>query len=59
MHCGSGAGTNGRVCLGRPGLNPSLSGQAGFESQDGLGLLQFRIAVNLFSLGVGFYQKKP
>ena len=42
---GSGGGTSGRAtafCLGVPGLNPGMD----------LGFFQFRIAVNLFSLGV-------
>ena len=45
---GSGGGTSGRAmafCLGRPGLNPGLD----------LGFFQFRIALNLFSLGVGLF----
>ena len=47
---GSGGGTGGRAmafCLGRPGLNPGMD----------LGFFQFRFAVNLFSLGVGLFQK--
>ena len=32
-----------------------MSEQAGFESQDGLGFFQFRIAANLFSLGTGLF----
>ena len=45
---GSGGGTSGRVvafCLGRPGSNP----------RSDFGFFQFRIAVNLFSLGVGLF----
>ena len=45
---GSGGGTSGRAmafCLDRPGLNPGLD----------FGFFQFRIAVNLFSLGVGLF----
>ena len=34
-----------------------MSEQARFESLVGLGLFQFRIAVDLFSLGVGLFQK--
>ena len=43
-----GGSTSGRAmafCLGRPGLNPRTD----------LGFFQFRIAVNLFSLGVGLF----
>ena len=43
---GNGGGTSGRAmafCLGRPGSNPRLD----------FGFSQFRIVVNLFSLGVG------
>ena len=45
---GSGGGTSGRAmafCLGRPGSNPGSE----------FGFFQFRIAVNLFSLGVGLF----
>ena len=45
---GSGGGTSGRAmafCLGRPGSNPGLD----------FGFFQFKIAVNLFSLGVGLF----
>ena len=45
---GSGGGTSGRVtafCLGRPGSSP----------RSDFGFFQFRIPVNLFSLGVGFF----
>ena len=45
---GSGGGTSDRAmafCLGRPGLNPGTD----------LGFFQFRIVVNLFSLGVGLF----
>ena len=45
---GSGGGTSGRAmsfCMGRPGLNPGLD----------FGFFQFRIAVNLSSLGVGLF----
>ena len=45
---GSGGGTGGRAmafCLGRLGSNPGLD----------FGFFQFRIAVNLFSLGVGLF----
>ena len=45
----SGGGvTSGRAitfCMGRPGYNPGMD----------LGFFQFRIAVNLFSLGVGLF----
>ena len=45
---GRGGGTSGRAMafsLGRPGSNPGLD----------FGFFQFRIAVNLFSLGVGLF----
>ena len=45
---GSGGGTSGRglaFCLGRPGLNPWTD----------FGFFQVRIAVILFSLGVGLF----
>ena len=45
---GSGGGTSGRAmafCLGRPGSNPGTD----------FTFFQFRIAVNLFSLGVGLF----
>ena len=45
---GSGGRTSGRAmsfCLGRPGSNPGMD----------LGFFQFRIAVNLFSLGFGLF----
>ena len=44
----SGGGTSGRAvafCLGRPGSNPGTD----------FGFFQFRIAVNLISLGVGLF----
>ena len=34
-----------------------MSGQAGFECREGLGLYQFIIAANLFSLDVGLALK--
>ena len=52
---GSGGGTSGRAmafCLSRPGLNPGLD----------FGFFLFRIAVNLFSLGVKLFlimNKRP
>ena len=45
---GSGCRTSGRAmafCLGRPGSNPGTD----------LGFFQFRIVVNLFSLGVSLF----
>ena len=48
LSLGSGGGTSGRAvafCLGRPGSNPGTD----------LGSFQVRIAVNLFSLGVGLF----
>ena len=45
MDIGSGGGTSGRAtafCLSRLGSNPKMD----------LGFLQFRITVNLFSLGI-------
>ena len=47
-NCRSGGGTSGRpmaFCLGRLGSNPAAD----------LGFFQFRIAVNLFSLGVRLF----
>ena len=47
---GSGGGTSCRAmafCLGRPGSNPGTD----------YGFIQFRIAVNLFSLGVRLFLK--
>ena len=45
---GSGGGTSGRAmafCPGRPGSDP----------RSDFGFFQFRIAVNLYSLGVGLF----